>query len=132
MPITFAPDPGQILMCDFTNGFMRPEMQKIRHCVVVSPKKHTGTCLVVPLSLDPPDIIENWHYCFPHNAYLCMAQDIDIWAKGDMLTHAAFARLNRPKENHVEVRRILQTPHLKEILKAVAHAINCSHIVGNI
>ncbi|SRR5260370_482253 len=132
MPITFAPDHGQILMCDFTSGFMRPEMQKIRHCVVVSPKKHTGTCLVVPLSLDPPNVIEGWHYRFPQNAYPCMVQNTDIWAKGDMLTHAAFPRLDRPLENHVRVRRLLQAVHLREVLKAVAHAINCSYVAKHI
>jgi len=49
-----------------------------------------------------------------------------------MLTHAAFARLNRPKENHVEVRRLLQAAHLKEVLKTVVHAINCGHVSAHI
>src|SRR5712664_2111948 len=128
MPINFPPDHGQILMCDFTTGFMRAEMQKIRHCVVVSPKKHKSTCLIVPLSVLPPNPVESWHYLLPRNSYPCMTQNMDIWAKGDMLTHAAWDRLSRPKENHVEVRRILQPNHLREILKAVAHAINCSHV----
>ena len=132
MPINFAPDPGQILMCDFTSGFMRAEMQKIRHCVVVSPKKHTGTCLVVPLSLEPPKVIECWHYRLPQNVYPCMAQNDDIWAKADMLTHAAFDRLDRPLENYVRVRRRLQPEHLKRVLIAVAHAINCSHVTRHI
>jgi len=61
-----------------------------------------------------------------------MAQNTDIWAKGDMLTHAAFTRLDRPLENHVRVRRLLQPTHLREVLIAVAHAINCSHVVGHI
>jgi uncharacterized protein YifN (PemK superfamily) len=132
MPITFAPDPGQILMCDFTRGFMRPEMQKIRHCVVVSPKKHSGTCLIVPLSLDPPHVVELWHFLFPRNAYPCMAQNADIWAKADMLTHAAFDRLDRPLEHHVRVRRLLQPTHLKNVLVAVLHAVNCGHAAGYI
>ena len=95
-------------------------------------KKHTGTCLVVPLSLDPPNVIEGWHYRFPQNAYPCMVQNTDIWAKGDMLTHAAFPRLDRPLENHVRVRRLLQAVHLREVLKAVAHAINCSYVAKHI
>jgi len=132
MPLAFVPDQGQILMCDFTTGFMRPEMQKIRHCVVVSPKRHIGTCLIVPLSLDRPDIIENWHYRIPQNVYPCMAQNADIWAKGNMLTHAAFNRLDRPLENQAHVRRLLQPAHLKAILITVAYAINCGHVAGQI
>jgi mRNA interferase MazF len=132
MAILFAPDHGQILMCDFTAGFMRAEMQKIRHCIVVSPKKHTGTCLVVPLSTLAPAPVEAWHYLIPRHTYPCIECGADVWAKGDMLTHAAFARLSRPKENHVEVRRSLQPAHLKEILKAVVHAINCGHVAAHI
>jgi uncharacterized protein YifN (PemK superfamily) len=132
MPIIFAPDPGQILMCDFTTGFMRPEMQKIRHCISVSPKKHTGTCLIVPLSTQAPVPIESWHYLIPPNVYPCIDCGMDIWAKGDMLTHAAFTRLDRPKENHVKVRRLLRPDHLREVLKAVAHAISCGHVTQHI
>src|SRR5260370_32016872 len=95
-------------------------------------KKHTGTCLVVSLSLDPPNVIEGWHYRFPQNAYPCMVQNTDIWAKGDMLTHAAFPRLDRPLENHVRVRRLLHAVHLREVLKAVEHAINCIYLVKHI
>lgn len=133
MAIKFAPDSGQILMCDFTTGFMvRPEMQKIRHCISVSPKQHTGTCLIVPLSLDPPKHIMPWHYLVPSHQYLCMDCGADVWAKGDMLTHAGYLRLSRPKENHVEVRRLLTPEHLKGILRAVVHAINCGHVSEHI
>src|SRR5579859_4482122 len=132
MPITFPPDQGQILMCDFTTGFMRPEMLKIRHCIAVSPKRHTGTCLIVPLSTEPPAHVEAWHYLIPRYVYPCIECGADVWVKGDMLTHAAFARLNRPKENHVEVRRLLQAAHLKEVLKTVVHAINCGHVSAHI
>lgn len=119
-------------MCDFTSGFMRPEMQKIRHCVVVSPKRHTGTCLIVPLSLQPPKPIEPWHYLVPRHVYPCIECGSDVWAKGDMLTHAAFGRLSRPLENHRECRRILQGDHLKELLKAVVNAICCGHVAEHV
>ncbi len=115
-------------MCDFTTGFVRPEMQKIRHCVVVSPRRHAGTCLVVPLSLLTPNPVEAWHYLIPRYTYQCLESGADVWAKGDMLTHAAFSRLSRPLENHQECRRLLQAAHLQEVLRAVAHAINCSHV----
>jgi len=119
-------------MCDFTSGFMRPEMQKIRHCVVVSPTRHTGTCLIVPLSLKPPKPIELWHYLIPRHRYPCIECGVDVWAKGDMLTHASFDRLSRPLENHRECRRLVQKDDLLEILKAIAHAINCGHIAESI
>ena len=111
---------------------MRPEMQKIRHCVVVSPKRHTGTCLIVPLSLQPPMRVEAWHYRLPRYIYPCIECGSDVWAKADMLTHAAFLRLRRPLENHRECRRLLHGQDLREVLKAVAHAIDCGHIANQI
>src|SRR5271156_2598560 len=117
MPINFVPDRAQILMCDFTTGFMRPEMEKIRHCVVVSPRVRSGTSLIIPLSLEPPKIVQLWHYLIPRE-YPCMSVISDVWAKGDMLTHASWQRLHRPKENHVEVRRILKPDHLIDLTKA--------------
>jgi uncharacterized protein YifN (PemK superfamily) len=132
MAITFIPDQGQILMCDFTSGFARAEMQKIRHCIVVSPRRRAGTCIVVPLSLQPPDVIEQWHYILPKDVYPCIECGSDVWAKGDMITHVALTRLSRPLENHREVRAVLKPEHLKEILKTVVHSISCGHIAQHV
>src|SRR5438270_104042 len=100
MAIDFIPDVGQVLMCDFaSDGFIRPEMQKIRHCVVVSPRyrRHTGCCLLVPFSTVAPQKAEPYHYMIPRGSYGCFDAGVDSWAKCDMLTHAAFARLERPR-----------------------------------
>jgi uncharacterized protein YifN (PemK superfamily) len=126
VPIDFTPDLGQILMCDFENdGFIRPEMQKVRHCVVVSPRyrRHTGCCLLVPLSTVAPDIIEPYHYRIPCGTYSCLSAASDSWAKGDMLTHAAFSRLDRPLENGRHSRIILRAEDLVAVRKAALCAI---------
>jgi len=52
MSIPFVPNAGTVLMCDFS-GFVPPEMTKVRHVVVISPRSRrtnlqNGTCLVVP------------------------------------------------------------------------------------
>jgi mRNA interferase MazF len=132
MPINFSPDPGQILMCDFTTGFMRPEMQKIRHCVAVSPKAHTGSCLIVPLSTLQPVPIKDCHYLIPRHVYPCIECGADVWAKADMLTHAAFARLDRPKENGLFSSRFLMAKDLQSILKCLFWAINCGRLVNHL
>ena len=108
MPINFAPTLGQVLMCDFT-GFVAPEMQKKRHCVVISPRyrRHTGCCLVVPLSTMKPQRVEPYHYMIPANRYPYFTKDQDIWAKADMLTHAAFRRLDRVLEHGKYVSRVI-------------------------
>jgi len=59
-----------VLMCDFT-GFKPPEMVKQRPVVVVSPRyrRHTGVCLVVPLSTVAPPEIEPHHFEIPAGSY---------------------------------------------------------------
>ncbi len=126
MPISFVPDQGQILMCEFDDpAFMRPEMQKIRQCVVVSPRyrRHTGCCVIVPISTVTPDEIEPYHYQLPNGVYKCLDPQKPLWIKGDMVTHAAFARLDRPFEDGRRARVVLNPEHLKSIQYAVVAAI---------
>ena len=123
MPINFLPKRGQILMCDYTKKFIEPEMQKVRHCVVVSPERRTGSCLVVPLSTVPPQNVQLYHYKIPRGVYPCLECGTDVWVKGDMLTHASFARLDRPKENGRFASVHLRTVHLEAVVNAVLAAI---------
>ena len=132
MAINFVPLPGQILMCDFTTGFMRSEMQKIRHCIVVSPNNYGGTCLIVPLSTLAPRPEGPCHYRVPRNVYPCIECGTEVWAKADMLTHAGFPRLDRPLEAGVYVRRLLNKNDLDAILRTVFNAINCAHIAQHL
>jgi mRNA interferase MazF len=126
MPISFAPDRGQILMCDFTTGFTRPEMQKIRHCIVISLKRHCGTCIIVPLSTVAPNPVEAHHFKLPRHVYPCLECGVDVWAKGDMVTHAAFSRLDRPKEDGRFASRSLKAADLDGVVKAVLAGIGIS------
>ncbi len=65
MPITFVPNAGDVLMCDFTTGFQPPEMVKVRKVVVLSARSRKtmpNTYLVVPLSKTVPAPPEGCHY----------------------------------------------------------------------
>jgi mRNA interferase MazF len=94
--ITFHPKQGMVLICDFT-GFKPPEMVKRRPVVVVSPRyrRHTGVCLVVPLSTVPPPQIEAHHYEIAAGSYDFLDPCKPSWAKCDMLTCVSFERLDR-------------------------------------
>jgi uncharacterized protein YifN (PemK superfamily) len=85
MPITFTPEPGMILMCDFSSGSIPPEMNKVRHVVVVSPRRrrHSGSCLIVPMSTVAPNPVELYHYRIRADAYSFFKRGTDIWAKCD-------------------------------------------------
>jgi len=116
MPIIFSPTLGTVLMCDFT-GFKPPEMTKVRPVVVVSPRRrrHGGSCMVVPFSTVAPRPVEKHHLCIPANAYPFFKPDTEVWAKGDMVCHVSFERLDRifydgkyssPSLNLEDLRRI--------------------------
>jgi mRNA interferase MazF len=100
MAITFAPTPGTVLMCDF-KGSIPPEMNKIRHVIVVSPRRRRthGTCLVVPISTVAPNPIEKYHHRIPADTYSFFKAGTDCWAKGDMVTNVSPARLDRVIDN---------------------------------
>jgi uncharacterized protein YifN (PemK superfamily) len=99
MPITFTPQLGTVLMCDFGPNSMPPEMSKIRHVVVVSPRRKGGSgwgsCIVIPFSTVAPKAVEPYHYRIQANKYRFFRRDTDVWAKGDMVAHVSFSRLDR-------------------------------------
>lgn len=99
MPITFAPQLGQVLMCDFGPNSIPPEMSKVRHVVVLSPRRRTGSgwgsCIIVPFSTGAPSVVEPYHYRIPANKYRFFKRNTEVWAKGDMVAHVSFKRLDR-------------------------------------
>lgn len=134
MPIIFVPRQGQVLMCDFeSGGFVRPEMQKIRHCVVVSRRyrTHTGTCLIVPLSTQEPRQVQPHHYAIPADKYSFFTPGCIIWAKGDMVTHVGFPRLDRVLDGGKYSDRFLDDTDLQGVILAVANAIGLPNLANN-
>ena len=97
MAIAFHPEQGSILTCDFSTGFMPPEMVKRRPVLVMSPiiKSRPGLCTVVCLSTQKPDPIMPYHMPItlpeplPRNW-----ENEDNWVKGDMVYAVSFTRLS--------------------------------------
>jgi len=125
MPITFHPQPGTVLISDFSTGFQPPEMVKRRHVVVVSPRRHhySGLCLVVPFSTVAPNPVEAFHHLIPVGVYPFFHPKKDVWAKGDMLTCLAFRRLDRVLLNGRYSAPNLQLDDFAAIQRAVLAAL---------
>ncbi|WP_415479272.1 type II toxin-antitoxin system PemK/MazF family toxin [Acetobacter syzygii] len=97
MSIEKPPSLGQILLCDFREGFKEPEMVKRRPVVVVSPQIswRPGLCTVVALSTTPPD---------PKRPYHCLLildppppepwSQREVWVKADLIMTVGFHRLD--------------------------------------
>lgn len=91
----FHPEPGTILVCDFT-GFREPEMIKRRPVVVVSPrlKRRAGLLTVAPLSTTAPQQCMDYHCMVPIDPPLPEPFDSPmVWVKGDMIYNVGFSRL---------------------------------------
>src|ERR1035437_6405283 len=102
MPITFVPSPGDVLMCDFSTGFMPPEMVKVRRVVVLSPRNRVripGTYIVVPISKTTPSPPEGCHCEFKARSYEFFHPVESVWAKADMVVSVAAHRLDRVRVN---------------------------------
>lgn len=97
MPIQFHPKPGTILLCDFSTGFMPPEMVKRRPVLVVSPTI-TGRpflCTVVCLSTTTPTPQLPFHMKIrlPEPLPPNLSNE-NVWVKGDMIYAVSFKRLD--------------------------------------
>ncbi len=91
MGITFWPQPGTVLMCDF-NSNLEPEIVKVRRVVVVSSVGVRQVMVVVPISTTPSREIRPVHVKLT-GRYEFLARD--VWAKCELVTHVARYRLDR-------------------------------------
>jgi uncharacterized protein YifN (PemK superfamily) len=125
MPLTFVPDPGDVLMCDF-EGLTPPEMTKKRRVIVLSPKSRTHfpeTFLVVPVSKTPPVPPQNHHCEFKARAYDFFHPTESVWALANMLTCVKRSRLDRIKINNRFTAARIRKADLLAVRQAVLHAM---------
>jgi len=130
LPLTFYPDPGSIVICDFSTGFQPPEMVEVRPVVVISPRRRRGRLVtIVPLSSTQSNPIEPWHYEIPKGVYPPARGR--MWAKCDMVETVALDRLDRVRTRDPSGRRAyvifqLEAEHLEAIRAAVRAALGFS------
>jgi len=94
MAIYFHPSPGCVLLCNF-EGYIFPEIVKVRPVVIVSPKhlKRGDLHCVVPLSTTPPDHIEPYHYQLKKDPI--PNSNATVWAKCDLVATVCSERFDR-------------------------------------
>ena len=101
MALPYHPNPGTVVICDYTTGFRPPEMVKRRLAITISPKlkRRNNLVAVIPLSETCPEPLENWH----HQIELVIPPpwgDGPRWAACDMLATVCYDRLNLPYTKH--------------------------------
>ena len=138
--ITIHPKIGQILLCDFSQGFKEPEMIKPSRPVLILSSELKGRSklvTVVALSTTKPNPIQPYHYLLPKNSMpmLQRFQDKETWVKGDMIYTVAFHRLDLIKlgtRNHLGKReyyqRRLGREQMKKVYSCVLNGLNLAHL----
>lgn len=141
MAINFAVPIGTILLCDYSTGFIVPEMVKRRLAVVVSPRlpHRENLCSVVPLSQTTPE------HEVPYRAKIVFEHELpspwlglERWAKADMLATVGFQRLDliRTARDQYGRRKYLQPKvnpeQLAAIRGAILHALGLGLLTGHL
>jgi len=136
MAIQYHPEPGAILICDFT-GFTSPEMVKRRPVIVVSKRlRNRGRlCTVVPCSTTEPTKICDYHFKLHVSPPLPRPYDSSHqWVKADMIYTVAFSRLFLPHNGkdasgkRIYDARIVDKADLIKIQESVLHGIGLSQL----
>jgi len=138
MTLKFPPVLGQILECDYSRGFVPPEMVKKRLVVVVSPRlpHRDFLCNVVPLSTTPPrkDVLYQCKIQLPFAPPRPFSA-IYAFAKADMFSAVSYKRLSMPHEARDSrtgkrryVKIILTPEEMNKIRYAMLHALGLSSL----
>jgi uncharacterized protein YifN (PemK superfamily) len=113
-----------VLMCDF-HGYVKPEMVKNRHVIVLSSKliNGLGTVVVVPVSKNKPVPVRQFHVHFPADCYACFTPSQEHWAKCHLVAHVRFDRLDRVIAGGKWCTPSISASDLAKVRAAVRHAI---------
>jgi len=135
--LKYHPEPGTLLICDYGEEAVEPEMVKRRPVVVVSPrlKLRTGLCAVVALSTTPPNPSEDYHCTIRVDPPLPAPFDSpEIWVKADMLATVGFHRLDLPRTGRDQYgkRKYLTVRITSDELQAVYRCVLCGLGMGRL
>ncbi|WIH05508.1 type II toxin-antitoxin system PemK/MazF family toxin [Xanthomonas translucens pv. graminis] len=140
MGLKFHPDPGVVVICDFS-GFKEPEMVKRRPAIVISPRfrQRDDLCTIVPLSTTPPRSVCKFHHRIQFDPRMPDPYGEEwMWVKADMVSAVSFARLTLPWEgrdlqgNRVYDVRKISDVDLKAIKACVLHALGMGHLTPHL
>ncbi|GAB4240883.1 MAG: type II toxin-antitoxin system PemK/MazF family toxin [Deltaproteobacteria bacterium] len=137
MALTFHPEAGTLLMCDFV-GFKEPEMVKRRPVVTISGRRRrVGLLTVVPLSTTAPDPVEDHHHRMDPRSLPEHLATRPTWAKCDMVATLGMWRLDRvkikdPSGNRRYIAPKVTADDLKAILRGVLCAINLKALTSHV
>ena len=134
MALKFFPRAGQIFVCDYS-GFKEPEMVKTRPVIVISPRLpyRSDVVTVVPISRSPPRQNLPFVYKLSKNYHPDEPDDLDCWAKADLVMNMGLYRLTPFKVGRRKyVYPTLDPGDLREVKNAVLHGMGFGHLIPGV
>lgn len=141
MAVTFNLTPGMVVLCDFSYGFVEPEMVKANRPVIVLTPSSGGLVTVVACSTKEPEPKTAAHYAIPkiYMPKTSRFMNADSWVKGDMVYRVSHKRLDLirlPGRRSDGKRRYHKDPlgkaHLDMIRSCVLHGLNVGHLTQHL
>lgn len=126
MPLKYHPKIGSIVFCEFDG--MPPEMETAHYAVAVSNDNmpRSGLCTVVPLSSQPPDVVQKWHHLLAETSTRALPphkRAKPSWAKCDMITTVSLQRLSLTGAGRYGAGGTAGPPVGNDDLQAIQHCI---------
>jgi mRNA interferase MazF len=130
VPLKYPPDRGEVLIGDF-EGLRTHEMEKLRPCIVLSPRidQRSRLATVVCLSTTFPDPIQDYHVELAFDPIFCERfPSPTMWVKVDMVYSVSLDRLSRQREklpngDRTYTIRLLNYVDLQKVLRCVLNGI---------
>ena len=121
--ISFVPERGHLLLCDFDMATVAPEMRKKRRVVVISPRSHNraGRCVVVPFSATQPYEMTAAYVFFDAGPYRSLS--VPTWAICNAISHVSFERLDRVRVARNFLAEMMSTDDLARVAQGLRHAL---------
>ena len=144
MSITFTPNGGDVLMCEFgpdpsaagtyplASGpvSVTPEMIKRRHVVVLA--VNHMMIIVAPFSTVCPPRLRPFHMHVPADTYPFFAAGADNWLKADLTTAVSRDRLDRVYYDGQFQRATLSADHFKACRASVLNGLALGALVSHL
>lgn len=120
-----------MFMCDLA-GMREPEIVKVRPVVIISPRLpyRSGLVTIVPISLSPPRHEVPYNYKLSKNYNPLESDDLDCWAKCDLVMNLSLTRLDSFKVGRRKWETPTILPHdLRGIRVGVLYGLGMGHLI---
>lgn len=133
MKIVHPPKVGQILVCDFKDP-VDPEIGKVRPVIVVAPRlpHRPDLATIVPISTTAPIHEHPFCYKLSKNYHPKEPDDLDCWAKADLVMSVSYKRLSPFKvDRRKYVYPTLTADDLLGVRHAILHGLGLYSLIGS-